>query len=280
MKRVDQHKMFGGQQEVWEFASDTLAGTTRFGIFLPEAAKDRPLPVLYFLSGLTCTEQNFVSKAGAQRYAAANDIIIVAPDTSPRGDDVADAEGYDLGKGAGFYINATQAPWTPHYRMHDFVVHELHQVVQQHFPATDQRSVSGHSMGGHGALVAALRNPGMFKSVSALSPIVAPSSVPWGEKAFTAYLGSNRETWREWDACELIAAASERLELFVDQGKADQFLDEQLHTHRLEAACKAAEHPLTLRYHEGYDHSYYFIATMMADHVDFHAAALHGRASA
>ena len=197
-------------------------------------------PVLYWLSGLTCNEQNFITKAGAQRYAAQHGVVVVAPDTSPRGDGVADAEGYDLGLGAGFYLNATQAPWSRHYRMHDYIVDELPALVEAHFPVTPARAISGHSMGGHGALVIALRNPGRYRSVSAFAPIVAPSRVPWGEKAFTAYLGSDRGAWSDWDACELLRDARERLPLLVDQGDADEFLATQLKPELLRAACDAA----------------------------------------
>ena len=210
------------------------------GVYLPPQAQDGArLPVLYWLSGLTCTEQNFITKAGAQRYAAEHGIILVAPDTSPRGDDVADAEGYDLGKGAGFYLNATQAPWAPHYRMYDYIVSELPALVEAQFPASDARAISGHSMGGHGALVIALRNPGRYRSVSAFSPIVAPSQVPWGEKAFAAYLGQDRDAWLQYDATALVAGAGERLPLLVDQGDADEFLEPQLRPQLLRDACAA-----------------------------------------
>ena len=230
--------------------------------------------MLYWLSGLTCTEQNFITKAGAQRYAAEHGVIIVAPDTSPRGDDVADAEGYDLGKGAGFYVNATQAPWSRHYRMYDYVVAELPALVEANFPVSDARAISGHSMGGHGALVIALKNPGRYRSVSAFSPIVAPSQVPWGEKAFTAYLGEDRAAWKSYDATALIAEASERLPLLVNQGDADEFLANQLKPELLQAACAEAGHPLQLRLQPGYDHSYYFIESFIGEHIAHHAAAL------
>jgi S-formylglutathione hydrolase len=232
--------------------------------------------VLYWLSGLTCTEQNYITKAGAQRHAAEHGVILVAPDTSPRGPDVADAEGYDLGQGAGFYLNATQAPWSAHYRMHDYVVDELPALVEANFPVTGARAISGHSMGGHGALVLALRNPGRYRSVSAFSPIVAPSQVPWGEKAFGAYLGEDRAAWKAWDACALIANAGERLPLLVDQGSEDEFLATQLQPERLRDACTAANHPLDLRMQPGYDHSYYFIASFIGEHIGYHAAALRG----
>ena len=274
MQRIEHRACFGGWQDVYRHESKVLGCTMDFAVYLPPQASTGKLPVLYWLSGLTCTEQNFITKAGAQRYAAEHGIVLVAPDTSPRGDDVADAEGYDLGKGAGFYLNATQAPWAAHYRMHDYVVDELPALVEAEFAATDARAISGHSMGGHGALVAALRNPGRYRSVSAFSPIVAPSRVPWGEKAFTAYLGDDREAWKAWDASELVASASERLPLLVDQGEADEFLAEQLRPDLLRVACEAAGHPLQLRMQPGYDHSYYFIASFIGEHVAHHARAL------
>lgn len=248
----------------------------RFGVYLPPQAAHARCPVLYFLAGLTCSEQNFITKSGAQRFAAEHGVILVAPDTSPRGPGVPDAAGYDLGIGAGFYLNATQSPWDANFRMHDYVVHELPALVEANFPATAARGISGHSMGGHGALVLALRNSGRYRSVSAFAPIVAPMDVPWGENAFTAYLGDDRESWREWDTCALIAHAVERLPLLVDQGEADEFLDTQLQLHRLRDACMAAAHPLTLRMQPGYDHSYYFVASFIGDHVAHHAAALYG----
>ena len=274
MERLERHACFGGWQEVWQHASGTLACTMRFGVYLPPQARERRCPVLYWLSGLSCSEQNFITKAGAQRHAAGHGLILVAPDTSPRGPGVADADGYDLGLGAGFYVDATQAPWRAHYRMHDYVARELPALVETHFPANDARAISGHSMGGHGALVLALRHPGRYRSVSAFAPIVAPSRVPWGEKAFTAYLGTDRDAWRAWDACELVGGATERLPLLVDQGDADEFLATQLQPERLRAACATAGHPLTLRLQPGYDHSYYFIASFIGEHLAFHASAL------
>nr|WP_298149358.1 S-formylglutathione hydrolase [uncultured Pseudoxanthomonas sp.] len=275
MERLEHRACSGGWQDVYEHASSTLGCTMRFAVYLPPQAEAQKLPVLYWLSGLTCTEQNFITKAGAQRYAAEHGIILVAPDTSPRGDGVADAEGYDLGKGAGFYVNATQAPWAAHYRMYDYIVHELPALVEAEFPATGARAISGHSMGGHGALTIALKNPGRYRSVSAFSPIVAPTQVPWGEKAFAAYLGPDRAAWRAHDAVELIAQATERLPLLVDQGDADEFLRTQLKPELLQAAAAAAGHPLTLRMQPGYDHSYYFIASFIGDHLAHHAEALH-----
>jgi S-formylglutathione hydrolase len=215
-----------------------------------------------------------MTKAGAQGWAAEEGIAVIFPDTSPRGEGVANDDAYDLGQGAGFYVNATQAPWAAHFRMHDYVVEELPALVEAHFPANGARAISGHSMGGHGALVIALRNPGRYRSVSAFSPIVAPMRVPWGEKAFTAYLGDDRDAWKPWDATELVAGAEERLPLLVDQGDADEFLAAQLKPELLRAACEAAGHPLTLRLQPGYDHSYYFIASFIGDHVAHHAKAL------
>ena len=275
LERIEHRACFGGWQDVYEHASSTLGCTMRFAVYLPPQAEMQKLPVLYWLSGLTCTEQNFITKAGAQRYAAEHGVVIVAPDTSPRGDDVADAEGYDLGKGAGFYVNATQAPWSTHYRMYDYIVDELPALIEANFPVTEARGISGHSMGGHGALMIALKNPGRYRSVSAFSPIVAPSQVPWGEKAFAAYLGEDREAWKRYDATELIAAASEKLPLLIDQGDADEFLHTQLKPDLLQAAAEAAGHPLTLRLQPGYDHSYYFIASFIGDHIAHHAKALH-----
>ena len=274
MERIEHHACFGGAQEVWSHRSDVLGCDMRFGLYLPPQAQDGPLPVLYWLSGLTCTEQNFITKAGAQRYAAEHGIVLVIPDTSPRGDGVADADGYDLGKGAGFYVNATQAPWAAHYRMYDYVVDELPALVEADFPVTNVRAVSGHSMGGHGALVVALRNPGRYRSVSAFSPIVAPSQVPWGEKAFAAYLGDDRAAWAQYDATELVKSAAEQLSLLVDQGDADEFLNTQLQPQLLVEACAATGHPLDLRMRPGYDHSYYFIASFIGEHIGYHARAL------
>jgi S-formylglutathione hydrolase len=228
------------------------------------------------LSGLTCTEQNFITKAGAQAHAARHGLILVAPDTSPRGEDVADDAAYDLGQGAGFYLNATEAPWSTHYRMQDYVAEELPALIERHFPTTAARGIAGHSMGGHGALVTALRHPGRYRSVSAFAPIVAPAQVPWGRKAFAAYLGADEAAWAPWDAVELIRGAPERLPILVDQGLDDEFLDGQLRPDLLESACRAAGHPLTLRRQPGYDHSYYLIASFIGDHIAHHAAALKG----
>lgn len=274
MECLESHASFGGTQAVWSHESEVLDCPMRFGVYLPPQAEARTCPVLYWLSGLTCTEQNFITKAGAQRFAAEHGLIVVAPDTSPRGEDIADDEAYDLGQGAGFYLNATQSPWAAHYRMYDYVVEELPRLVEKHFPANGIRGVSGHSMGGHGALVVALKNPGLYRSVSAFSPIVAPSRVPWGEKAFTAYLGDDHEAWREWDACELIAGGARVPGILVDQGTGDDFLDEQLRPELLREACEKTGQPLDLRLQPGYDHSYFFIATFIGDHIAQHTQAL------
>ena len=273
-ERIEHHACFGGWQDVYRHRSEVLGCDMTVGVYLPPQVEQGPCPVLYWLSGLTCTEQNFITKAGAQRYAAEHGIILVAPDTSPRGEDVADAEGYDLGKGAGFYVNATQAPWASHYRMYDYIVDELPAWVEADPMASDRRAISGHSMGGHGALTIALKNPGRYRSVSAFSPIVAPTQVPWGQKAFAAYLGDDREAWKAWDTVELIRQAREPLPLLVDQGDADEFLQGQLKPELLQAAAAEAGHPLTLRMQPGYDHSYYFIASFIGDHIAHHAAAL------
>ena len=275
MERIEQHVSFGGRQDVWKHASSSTGTDMKVGVYLPpKAVAGERCPVLYWLSGLTCTEQNFITKASAQQFAAEHNLIVVAPDTSPRGDGVPNDDAYDLGQGAGFYLNATQQPWAQHFRMEDYVVHELPALIEQHFPATDARGISGHSMGGHGALTLALRHPGRYKSVSAFSPIVAPSQVPWGQKAFTAYLGDDRAAWRAHDAVALIAGAKERLPLRVDQGDADEFLAAQLKPELLQAACAQAGHPLTLRMQPGYDHSYYFIASFIGEHIAHHARAL------
>src|SRR5690625_97998 len=275
IERLEHRASYGGWQDVYRHRSEVLGCDMTVGVYFPpQAEKGEKLPVLYWLSGLTCNEQNIITKASAQRYAAEHGVIIVAPDTSPRGDDVANDEAYNLGQGAGFYVNATQEPWAKHYRMYDYIVEELPALIETHFPANDVRSITGHSMGGHGALMIALRNPGRYRSVSAFSPIVAPSQVPWGHKAFGAYLGDDQTTWKAYDTVELVAQAEEKLELLVDQGPADTFLEEQLRPELLDEACQAANHPSNIRYQEGYDHIYYFIATFIEDHIKHHAEAL------
>ena len=247
----------------------------RFAIYLPpQASTGAKVPVLYWLSGLTCSDENFMQKAGAQRLAAELGIAIVAPDTSPRGEGVADDESYDLGQGAGFYVNATQAPWNRHYQMYDYVVKELPELIESMFPVSDKRAIAGHSMGGHGALTIALRNPERYQSVSAFSPINNPVNCPWGQKAFTAYLGKESSTWRNYDASLLMREATQQVPALVDQGEADNFLAEQLKPEVLEAAARENSYPLELRSHEGYDHSYYFIASFIEDHLRFHESYL------
>ena len=274
MERIEHHASFGGWQDVYRHESKVLGCDMTVGVYFPPQAEKGPCPVLYWLSGLTCNEQNFITKAGAQRYAAEHGLILVAPDSSPRGDDVADDEAYDLGQGAGFYVNATQDPWAKHYRMYDYIVHELPEWVEADPSASDRRAISGHSMGGHGALAIALKNPGRYRSVSAFSPIVAPTQVPWGEKAFSTYLGDDRDAWKQYDAVELVKQAREKLPLLIDQGDADNFLAEQLRPELLREACEAAGHPLQLRMQPGYDHSYYFIASFIGEHIAHHARAL------
>ncbi|MGA7298398.1 MAG: S-formylglutathione hydrolase [Rhodanobacteraceae bacterium] len=273
-ERLEHRACFGGWQDVYRHHAYSLGCDMTVGVYYPPQAESGPCPVLYWLSGLTCNEQNFITKAGAQRYAAEHGIVLVAPDTSPRGDGIADDNAYDLGQGAGFYLNATQWPWSRHYRMYDYIVEELPEWVEADAAASDVRAISGHSMGGHGALVIALRNPGRYRSVSAFSPIVAPSRVPWGERAFSTYLGEDREQWKAWDACELVATASEKLLLRVEQGGGDEFLVHELKPQLLHEACEKAGHPLQLNLRPGYDHSYYFIATYIGEHIAHHAAAL------
>lgn len=271
------NKSFGGWHKRYSHHSATLGCTMVFAIYLPPQAElGQKLPVLYWLSGLTCTDENFMQKAGAQRLAAELGMIIVAPDTSPRGAEVPDApEGaWDFGLGAGFYLNATEMPWAKNYRMHDYVVHELPALIEANFPASGARSIAGHSMGGHGALVCALRNPGRYRSISAFAPICQPSACPWGEKAFSGYLGEDRAKWADWDASCLIMQAREKLPLLVDQGDRDNFLVEQLRPEALQSSAASAGYPLTLRMHPGYDHSYYFIASFIDEHLRFHAQAL------
>ncbi|WP_226504967.1 S-formylglutathione hydrolase [Pseudomonas sp. MWU16-30317] len=277
LENVSCQKSFGGWHKRYKHRSEVLGCDMTFAVYLPpQAEAGGNLPVLYWLSGLTCTDENFMQKAGAHKLAAELGLIIVAPDTSPRGPDVADDPdgAWDFGLGAGFYLNATQQPWARHYRMHDYVVQELPALVEAHFPASERRSISGHSMGGHGALVCALRNPGRYRSVSAFSPISNPMDCPWGQKAFSRYLGEERSKWREWDASVLLTEARERLPTLVDQGDRDDFLENQLKPEALVQAAKAADYPLMLRLQPGYDHSYYFIASFIDDHLRHHAAAL------
>ena len=275
IENLSSNKSFGGWHKQYSHRSDTLGCVMRFAIYLPpQVASGQKVPVVYWLSGLTCTDENFMQKAGAHRVAAELGIAIVAPDTSPRGDDVANDDGYDLGQGAGFYVNATESPWNTHYRMYDYVLNELPALVESVFPVTDQRSVAGHSMGGHGALVLALRNPQTYQSVSAFSPISNPVSCPWGKKAFAAYLGNDTGRWAAYDASLLMRKAQQFVPALVDQGDADNFLAEQLRPEALEASAHISGYPLELNLREGYDHSYYFIASFIEDHLRFHGRHL------
>lgn len=274
---VSSNKSFGGWHKRYRHRSSSLGCDMVFAVYLPpQAEQGEKLPVLYWLSGLTCTDENFMQKAGAQRLAAELGLVIVAPDTSPRGDGVPDDPdgAWDFGLGAGFYLNATEEPWAQHYRMYDYVVDELPALIEANFPVSDRRGISGHSMGGHGALVCALKNPGRYRSLSAFAPISNPMACPWGEKAFSRYLGPDRSRWRAWDACALLAEAKERLPLLVDQGDRDDFMHGQLKPDALQVAADAAGHPLRLRIQPGYDHSYYFIASFIDDHLRHHAEAL------
>ncbi|MBB4212221.1 S-formylglutathione hydrolase [Rhodothalassium salexigens DSM 2132] len=269
-------KCFGGQQLVCEHDSDACGVTMRFGLYLPPQAEHGPCPAITWLSGLTCTEQNFITKAGAQRAAAELGVILVAPDTSPRGPNVADAPdgAYDLGLGAGFYVNATAQPYAAHYHMERYVAEELPMVLAAHFPLDRRRhGLSGHSMGGHGALTLHLKYPDIFRSVSAFAPIVAPAQVPWGQKAFSAYLGRDPEVWADHDATALVTRQPTDAAILIDQGSDDPFLTEQLRPDLFAAACEAAGQSLTLRHQPGYDHSYYFVASFIDDHLRHHLAA-------
>ena len=277
MERLSDALCFGGRQQVWRHDSTATGTPMRVSVYLPPAAERGPVPVVWWLSGLTCTEENFTVKAGAQRVAAELGLMLVAPDTSPRGEGVPDdPEGaYDFGLGSGFYVDATEAPWATHYRMRSYVEQELPALIAEHFLADmGRQGISGHSMGGHGALTVALRNPGRFRSVSAFAPIVAPSTAPWGQKALAGYLGSDRAAWRAYDAVSLIEDGARLPEILVDQGEADAFLQTQLKPELLEAACREAGVALTLRRQPGYDHSYFTIVTFIEDHLRWHAERL------
>jgi S-formylglutathione hydrolase len=276
MEKVGENRCFDGRQLQFTHRSEVLNCDMRFGIYLPPQAEVRNVPVLYWLSGLTCTDENFTHKAGAQRVAAELGIAIVMPDTSPRGEGVPDDENeaYDFGLGAGFYVNATEAPWSEHYRMYDYVVNELPELIEAEFPVTEKRAISGHSMGGHGAITIGLNNPDRYTSISAFSPICHPMDCPWGEKALGNYLGPDKSAWKKHDASELLRTAETQLPLLVDQGLADNFLEEQLKPEALETAAAESGYAMKLRRHEGYDHSYFFISSFIDEHLRFHAKYL------
>ena len=283
LETISEHACFGGVQGFYKHASSVIGLPMRLGVYRPPQAlgpAGGPVPVLIYLAGLTCSEETFAIKAGAQRVAAQLGLMLVTPDTSPRGTAVAGADdSWDFGTAAGFYLDATEAPWVQHWRMESYITQELPALLARHFALREHgvasMGICGHSMGGHGALTLALRHPGLYRSVSALAPITAPTQCPWGVKAFSGYLG-DRSTWAAHDATELVRAGARAPHLLIDQGEADKFLAEQLHPHLFEAACAAAGQPLTLRRHAGYDHGYYFIASVIEDHLRHHAAALNG----
>jgi S-formylglutathione hydrolase len=280
---ISQQKCFEGTVGFYRHESTSTASAMRFSVFVPKEGRTGRVPVLYYLAGLTCTEETFMIKAGAQRVAAELGLMLVAPDTSPRGLNLpGDTESWDFGVGAGFYVDATQEPWSKQYRMYTYVTQELRELIEAQFPADPARTgIFGHSMGGHGALTLGLRNPGIYKSISAFAPISAPKQVPWGQKAFNGYLGPDTGQWSQYDATEIVSGledAPRRPPLLIDQGLADQFLEKQLPQHLFEAAAKQVGYPLTLRRHAGYDHGYYFISTFMEDHLRHHAKFLTGPA--
>jgi len=275
IETVETHRAHGGTQGVYRHASTATGTTMTFAVFVPPAASKGPCPVVTYLSGLTCTHANVMDKGEYRQAAAELGLVVVCPDTSPRGEGVADDAAWDMGQGAGFYVDATQAPWAPHFKMWSYVTRELPALIAEHFPVdTGAQGITGHSMGGHGAMTVALRHPGRFKSTSAFAPIVAPSQVPWGQKALPGYLGPDPALWRQHDAVALIEDGARLPDLLVDQGTADSFLAGQLKPELLKAACDAAGIPLTLRLQEGYDHSYHFISTFMAEHLAWHAKRL------
>ena len=275
MEVVSTARSFGGTQGVYRHRSSATGTGMTFAVFVPEHAPGAKLPVLWYLSGLTCTHANVMDKGEYRRACAEHGIVFVAPDTSPRGEDVPNDEAYDFGQGAGFYVDATREPWAANFRMRRYIEQELPALLAAGFPVDmDRQGITGHSMGGHGALTISLRNPDRFRSTSAFAPIVSPMNCPWGEKALGGYLGDDRAAWRKYDACALIEDGARLPELLVDQGTADDFLDSQLKTHLLDEACRKADIPATIRLQEGYDHSYLFISTFMAGHVAWHAERL------
>ncbi|NDL65808.1 S-formylglutathione hydrolase [Acerihabitans arboris] len=275
---IDEHLLFGGRQCRFRHRSASTGGLMTYSLFVPPADRHAAPPhVVFWLSGLTCSDENFSQKSGAQRLAAELNLLLVMPDTSPRGEGVPDDAAYDLGQGAGFYVNATREPWAGHFRMFDYVADELPALVRRQFAVSSRQSIMGHSMGGHGALMLALRFPGRFSSVSAFAPIVNPAQVPWGRKAFSEYLGDDEQAWLEYDSCHLLAGdEARRLPMLIDQGDGDQFLATQLQPAKLAEAARRNSWPLTLRIQPGYDHSYFFIASFIEDHLRFHAEHLNG----
>ena len=279
LELVSEHACFGGVQRFYQHASQTVGLPMRFSMFLPAQAQQGPVPALMFLAGLTCNEETFMAKGGAQRAAAAQGLALIAPDTSPRGANIpGETDAWDFGLAAGFYVDATQAPWAAHYRMESYLIQELLPTISQHLPVDGSRlGITGHSMGGHGALTLALKYPDLFRSVSAFAPICAPTQCPWGQKAFTGFLGANTADWQAHDATVLMARQTQAPfphGILIDQGLDDKFLADQLHPNLLQAACSAVGQPITLRRHAGYDHGYYFVSTFMADHVAHHAQQL------
>ena len=276
MNQIESIREFGGWLNRYQHPSNCCNCRMTFSVFLPPRAEREKVPAVYWLSGLTCTDDNVRTKAGAQRYAAELGIALVMPDTSPRGDDVADEpDRYDLGKGAGFYVNAIQQPWSAHYRMYDYVTKELPALIEAELPVVPGiKSITGHSMGGHGALICALKEQAAYRSVSAFAPVCHPTICGWGEGCFGAYLGDDREIWKAYDATELIKAGAQRIPILIDQGTNDEFLADQLYPQDLQAACEERDFPLNLRMQEGYDHSYHFIATFIGEHLAYHAKAL------
>ncbi len=277
IKLNSEYKTFGGKLGFYSHFSSNCNSEMRFAVYQPPQATSQNVPILYWLSGLTCTEENFMVKAGAQKYAAEYGLLLVVPDTSPRNTGTPDEDkDWDFGTGAGFYVDATEEPWSSHYNMYSYVVEELPTVIAENFPVNEHKqSIFGHSMGGHGALICAMRNPKRYKSISAFAPILAPMQCPWGQKALSGYLGENKEAWRNYDATELVKKVGFHSPILIDQGSADNFLQQkQLLPDVFEKACIEANQPLKLRYQEGYDHSYYFIASFMADHIRHHASFL------
>jgi len=276
IQETESVKEFDGWLKRYTHESSSCNCEMTFSVYLPPLAETEKVPAVYWLSGLTCNDDNFRTKAGAQRYASELGIALIIPDTSPRGDDVPDEEDrYDLGKGAGFYVNATQEPWSKNYQMYDYITKELVELAEENFPIiTGVRSVTGHSMGGHGALICAFKNAGMYRSVSAFSPICNPVNCGWGQGCFDAYLGDNKDTWEDYDATSLVKNGVQKLPVLIDHGLDDEFLAEQLHPQNLLDACEVADFPITLRMQDGYDHSYHFISTYIGEHLAFHAKAM------